>query len=275
MLNYILPILTALVAVFQLAKDWTAHQTHWRRGTVIGLIVLLTIVGTVNVYYTNKRASDQRQKDHTEITALTTAVETANKNQEANTKQFVDAFGKMSQQVSDLQTAITTEALQKRLANVQLDLQNMQKALAPGPKAKLLFTFFPFNNGVMGIEPAVAITDVTLPLNPDGTVHFEFTVLNLTDVDAMDGQYTLIICDACTFAKETQGFTRLEGRPDTERYTSFAKIPAKSQGPILGKIDLFVPIGFDTIPIGLIYRCHTCDVPQLREGLSGTIHIRR
>ena len=142
MLNYVLPILAALIAVFQLAKDWSAHQTHLRRGTVIALIVLLTVASTVNVYYANKRTAIQRAKDHDEITGLKTAVDTANQSQQANTKQFVDAFGKLSQKVSDLQTQVATESLQKKLASVQLELQNTQKALAPGPKAKLLFSSF-------------------------------------------------------------------------------------------------------------------------------------
>ena len=242
----------------------------------LALILLLAIGSAINNYYTGRRTSLQHSQDQAEITGLKTAVETANRNQEANTKQFVDAFGKLSQKVSDLQTGAATEALQKRLATVQLELQNTQKALAPGPKAKLLFTFFPFKNGIMGTEPsAEPSTDVTLPVNPDNTVHFEFTVLNLTYVDATEGQYAILVCDLCRFAKEPQGFTKLEGRPDTERYVSFAKIPAKSQGPILGKIDMLIPPGFANLQVGINYRCHTCELSQSMTGLMGTIHILR
>jgi hypothetical protein len=75
--------------------------------------------------------------------------------------------------VSDLQTQVATEALQKKLASVQAELQNTQKALAPGPKAELSFSFAPFPNTPFG-QPIVLVTDKTLPLNVDGSVHIDF-----------------------------------------------------------------------------------------------------
>lgn len=275
MWSYILPIVVALLAMLQLAKDWGAHKTHWRRAIVFALILLVAIGSGISNYYATRNAAERHTQDQAQIAGLKTAVDTANQSQEANTKLFVDAFGRLSQKVSDLQTGAATAALQKRLASVQFELQNTQKALAPGPKAKLSFTFFPYADGVLGVSPAVPATDLTLPLSPDNTVHFEFTVLNLTDVDAMDGQYAILVCDACRFAKEPTGFAKVEGRPDNERYTTFIKIPAKSQGPLLGKIDVLVPLFVDTISVGIVYRCHTCELPHSLEGRSGTIHILR
>lgn len=275
MWNFILPIATAFFAVLQLAKDWGGHKTHWRRAAVLTLILLLAVGSAFNNYYTGRRTSSQHLQDQAEITGLKTAVETANSNQEANTRLFIDAFGKLSQKVSDLQTGVATEALQKRLASVQVELQNTQRALAPAPKARLLFTFLPFKSGTLGGAPTVPATDVSLPLNLGDTIHFEFTVLNLTEADAMDGQYSLLICELCGFAKEPQGFTKLEGRPETERYTNFVKIPAMSQGPMVGKIEMSVPQGMSSVEVGIVYRCHTCELSQSLDGLRGTIHILR
>jgi hypothetical protein len=102
MWNYVLPVGTALLAVLQLAKDWGGHQTTWRRVMVLLLIVALASGGAVNNFYTHLRAEAQHARDQSEISSLRTSVETANANQEANTKQFVDGFGRLSQKVSDL-----------------------------------------------------------------------------------------------------------------------------------------------------------------------------
>ena len=117
-------------------------------------------------------------------------------------------------------------------------------------------------------------TDVTLPLNLDRSVTVQFTVLNLTEVEAADGQYAINICNVCKFAKEPPGFAKLDGRPDTERYIVFAKIPAKSEAPP-ASVDVLVPPYLTAVSLGIVYRCRTCDVPRSNEGLMGTIHIKR
>ena len=100
---------------------------------------------------------------------------------------------------------MTTEALQKKLASVQEELQNTEKALlTPSPKATLAFTFVPFVNPPLGSSlPVVPSIDKTLPTESDGTVRVDFSILNLTDVDAIDGEITLVICDSCKLCKGT------------------------------------------------------------------------
>src|SRR5690349_15586501 len=51
MWNYVSPVIVAVLAGFQLAKDWSAHQTTWRRAVILILIVLLAIGGAINTYY--------------------------------------------------------------------------------------------------------------------------------------------------------------------------------------------------------------------------------
>jgi hypothetical protein len=262
-------ILAALVAVFQLAKDWSAHQTHWRRGSVIALIVLLTIGSTVNVYYTNKRTVAQRAKDHDEITGLKTAVETANQSQQSNTKQFVDAFGKLSQEVSDLQTQVKTEALQKKLTSVQKELQNTQKALAPGPKAELSLSFAPFPNTPFG-QPIVLVTDKNLPLNADGSVHVDFDIVNTTNVDAVEVEINFQICNQCKYFKEPDGLGKLPGLGETQRYLYMHDLLAKMAYKTLG-VDVIPPPSAQSFFVGIEYRCHTCIITHKPHG--GSVHI--
>src|SRR5260370_14289159 len=113
MWNYILPISAAFLALLQLAKDWGAHKTSWRRVTVLVLIVAIGLGGAINSYYTDRKSAVQHLSDQNQIAGLQRAVETANKNEQENTKEIVNAFGKLSQKVSDLQTQMSTAGLRK------------------------------------------------------------------------------------------------------------------------------------------------------------------
>jgi hypothetical protein len=114
--NYALPIAAAFLALLMLAKDWDAHRTSWRRVAVLGLIIATGIGGAINNHYTKKKSDAQHQLDQNQIAGLQKAIDTANKNQQDNTEQFVDAFGKLFQKVSDLQTQVKTADLRKQAA---------------------------------------------------------------------------------------------------------------------------------------------------------------
>jgi hypothetical protein len=86
MLDYLPYFATVLLALLQLAKDWGGHKKNWRRGLVLGAIMLSGIGGSVNTYYTKKRVASQHIDDQKRIAGLEKSVETANANQEANTK---------------------------------------------------------------------------------------------------------------------------------------------------------------------------------------------
>jgi hypothetical protein len=98
---------------------------------------------------------------------------------------------------------------------------------------------------------------VTLPVLADGSVHIEFTVLNLSDVDALDGGITLQICDDCKFAKEPAGFQKIAGQLDRQRYMEFKRIPARVSLETM-TVDVTVPPRFNRFQVGIVYRCGTC-----------------
>ncbi len=62
---------------------------------------------------------------------------------------------------------LKAEKLQKELTSVENELQKTQKALEPGPKAELNFSFSPFRK----TSPIELVTEKTLPLNADGSIH--------------------------------------------------------------------------------------------------------
>ena len=261
MLNYLLPITTAFLALLYLLKDWDAHRKSWRRVAVLCVIIAIGIGGTVNNYYAEKRY----QLDQEKIAGLQKAVETANKNQEDNTKQFVDAFGKLSQKVADLQTEVSTAGLQKTADQLKAELAATQKALIQ-PKAILAFTF------AKSWIDLPAIRKVTLPVKND-IVHVEFTVMNETDTTALDGELTIIICDDCKFASEPPLFVKLPGQRDTHRILKFDRIFAKTELKILSA-DIQVPSHIDAIEFGVVYRCKNCIIPEPKAN-AGIIVLDR
>jgi hypothetical protein len=131
MWSYVPALATVLLALLQLAKDWGAHQTTWRRAFVLALIVLLGMAGAVNTLYSSRRAAVKQMEDQKQITGLKTAVETANSDQMNNTKQFVKSFSDLSQQLSRLQAQVSTAGLQKEAAQLRSELEATQKALYP------------------------------------------------------------------------------------------------------------------------------------------------
>lgn len=199
-------------------------------------------------------------------------VKAANEAQTQNTKVFLETLNRLSDKVRELQTKAETEDLRKQLASVQNDLQKTQKALAPAPKATLVFSFFPFINPPLGKGKTSAVTGKSLPLAPDGSVHVEFTILNNTDVTALDGEINLYICDDCKFAKEPPDFQRLSGQSDTQRYLSLESVLPRSWFRIL-TVDIIPPLYGGSMDIGFSFRCRTCVIPT--ESSKGTVHLLR
>jgi hypothetical protein len=267
--NYILPIAASFIALLQLAKDWGAHQTTWRRALALGLIVLFGVGSAINNYYTSQKSASQHANDQAQITGLKTAIETANKNQEANTTQFLGALERLSKEVGDLKSDVTTEKLQSKLATVQAELQKTQKALGPGPKAELSISFAPIPNPPPG-QPLVLVKDKTLPLNVDGSVHVEFNIVNPTEVDAVEAEINFQICNGCKFAKEPDGLSKLGGLTDRQRYVYIKDLLARMAYQTLS-VDVIPPPEVRNFLIGIEYRCHTCIIPK--EPSSGMVHI--
>ncbi len=199
-------------------------------------------------------------------------VDAANQAQKDNPVLFLNQFKALSGEVSDLKTQVRTEALQKKLDTVQTELVNTQKAMAPGPKAKLAFIFWPFLNPPLSSGLPVPVTDTNLPVSSDGSVHVEFSILNLTSVDAVNVTLNLVVCNECKFAREVEGFTKLAGQLDTQRFINLPQIHALECLRTI-EVDIIVPVTLSTFQIGLMYRCHSCVLPT--EVTKGTVHVTR
>jgi hypothetical protein len=265
MLTYTLNIATAVLALLYLAKDWEAHKKSWRRLVVFGLIIAIGIGGIFNTYYTNKKIDQQHDNDQKTIAGLKVAVDTANKNQIDNTKLFVDAFGKLSQKVSDLQSQVKTVGLREEASKLKAQLEATQKALNP-PKARLAFSF------IKSIPDGIPLRRIALPVKA-GLVHIEFEVINTTAVPAHKPELLLQVCDACEYAVEPKDFIVVPGQNNSQRSRSFDRILPKSLSPTMSA-DIRVPEGITSMEFGIIYRCDNCDIEDPIANI-GTIDLLR
>jgi seryl-tRNA synthetase len=205
LLSYVLLVGTISLGIEEFLRKRDEEFKDKRRMKVV--FAVLIIMGGLNLvsFYHDNNEKEQKEKTaekensdlQRKVESATQAQNTAIRAQKDNTAQFLTKVGELSDKVNELQHQVTTAELQKKLASVQAELLNTQKAMAPGPKATLAFSFVPFEN-----PPAprdmVPRTDVELPVNGDGSVHVEFSIVNVTNVNALSASITLVICDQCT-----------------------------------------------------------------------------
>jgi hypothetical protein len=264
MWNYIPNVATVILAMLQLAKDWGAHQTTWRRATVLCLIVLLGAGGGINTYYSSKKASalraeDQRNasKQHSEdrqqIAGLQKAVEAANAAQESDTKQFLLSFSSLLQKVGDLQSQVKTAGLQKEAAQLRAELESTQRSLAP-QKAELESTLAEPKDTLEGL----GVKGVFARRAPDGTITFTVYVVDNSLVQAKNGSIFLRICEACMFSEEPARFTRPVGAEAYDREMIFQAISARAA--IAVPLRVQPPALAHQFTVAVTMRCENCVV---------------
>lgn len=229
------------------------------------VIILTGIGGAINNRIRDEETRTQTDRLRGQIDGLRESVETAYKSQQDTTKQFLEAFNEASQKLSNLQTQVRTAGLQKEADRLKAELEATRKALIP-PKAALTFTF----ERPRADDPI--LRTVTLPVKND-VVHAQFTVRNDTDVAALNGELTLIICDACKFAAEPPLFAKLPGQPDTQRNYKFDRLLPKTELRTLSA-DIKVPPNTSAVELTVSYRCVNCIVPEPKAN-TGIILLSR
>ena len=177
--------------------------------------------------HTEKLETERRNQAN--IDAVKGQLAAAQTAQDNNTKRFLAEFQSLSEKLRALEVNAATEedraeivTLNAQLKSAEAELRKTQKAMAPTPKAKIDFTFFPFVNPLFHegqpVPPVQLVKDVNLPISADDIVHVDFTVVNLSETGAHNLGVTLVICELCKFAKEPQGFQFVSGsNHQTER----------------------------------------------------------
>ena len=259
LLPYAPVVFPSLIALGTICfKDWSNYKPRWIRWVLILLVISAGAVGVAYQRSQREEKAEAARISQSNIDGLKGQVMSAQQAQANNTKQFLASLQTLSDKVSALQTKATTEALRTELANVKGELEKTQKALDP-PKATLLFSFFPFKTVRLDADNTTGepVTDITLTPAADGILHVDFTVMNLTDVDALDGEMTLQICDTCKYAKEPVEFKKLPGQDERQRDKTFERILSKVVFYTLSA-EIIAPPGSRDVAIGMYFRCRTC-----------------
>jgi hypothetical protein len=268
MWNYAIPLLTALLALLQLVKDWGAHKATWRRALVLLLIVGLGIGGMVNAYKNGKKVDEQAQRAEEQastIKALTAAVETANASQVQNTKVFTDSIEHFSTKLTKLETGIQTADLRDEADHLRAELTKTQKALVT-PQAVL----------------TPGIDDRQQPDNPQFSTYviaqkgqpfsFNVSIWNHSGVSARAGSLIVRICSVCKFHSEPPGFTHIQGQPDYERTMQFGLLAPSTRFETI-PLEIDAPDDMQRFTVAFRSVCEPCT--EAMEWRSATVIITR
>jgi hypothetical protein len=104
-------------------------------------------------------------------------------------------------------------------------------------------------------------------------VHVDFAIVNNTDIPALDGELSVLICKSCEFASESNKFQKIPGGDEDKRFMKFDRILPKAILRNLS-VDIKVPPSMKGMQFGITYRCRNCIVPEPMEN-AGTIQLSR
>ena len=263
----VLGFITSLVEVW---KDWNergSRKRHFRWWKLV-LTVLGFPIGVLLVSHTYQDASKTESDNKAQIKGLQSAVETQIRNNNTQYERNQTELHNIGGQLVELKTQVATEELRKKIAALQ---DQLAKSLAPAPKASLTFSFYPV--ALSSDNQSAPVTDVTLPVAPDGTVHVDFVIVNMTSVDALEGDINLQLCDDCKFANPPDGFSRLAGQSNREVNMPFQHVLAKSMLAERSVDIIPPPANFGSFVMGIHYRCRTCVIDTASS--SALVRLRR
>ena len=245
MIAYLLLTISSALAGYGLYKDWKNNRNYWVHIPVFVLILGGWVFGMINTSSTIK----QNQADKA---VLNGQIQGLNRTISEGQNQAVGTISHLTDRVSELQSKVDNADLRKQADELKQELINTQKAMAPPPKATLLFD-------VGGVPPLIGgkpVLSTTRAMNGDRFT-LPFDVIVTPEADANDGYLVLEICEGCRFATEPKGWVKVEGSLETRRNLNFPFFLANSASQTF-TVDIIPPVGATTVSIGLDYRCKTC-----------------
>jgi hypothetical protein len=215
---------------------------------VAAMFVFFGFMMGLNTYH--ERAAAKIEKK-----ATANAVVKQNETIVANAERNEKSINGLTEQLKDFKDKVRPNEIQSQMYGLR---ETMEKVINP-PKADLQFSFSPYNISIddTGGGGGRPVKDKIISLADDGTLHIDFTILNGGDVNAVDGEMTIQICDACKFAKEPTEFRKLPGENEIQRNKVFERILSKVAFYVMS-IDIIPPAGARDVWLGMYFRCRTC-----------------
>jgi len=261
MLNYAIPALTTLFALFELVKDWDAHKRAWRRVSVLLIIVALGMVGMYLGAKNDRQASEQASK----INSLTTAVQTSSQNQVQNTKVFTESIERFSTKLTNLETGIKTADLRDQADNLRAELTKTQKALVT-PQAVLTAGIEDPRNKEVPQYSTHVVAQKGQPITV--TVR----LWNKGEVSARAGLFLIRLCTVCKFHSLPPGFDTVQGQADYDRTIRFERLALHVSSQSI-PIEIDVPDYITQFPISFRAPCENCI--ENKEFQIATVYVTR
>lgn len=228
-------------------KDWQKHHSHWR-AVVIALILASCAVAIVKSHNSATQSTAQHTEDEKQIAGLKTSVETAHHDQDENALVFEQVLADMSQKLTDVQVGIQTTPLRQQIDDLATELDGLRKN-AVTPKAMVLPTL---SEPIDGVK----LRTLDVSLQPNNIVKFTVYFVNTSLVQADRGEIWITLCNGCTYAKEPDALSHIDGASGRARTMRFDSIPAKAALAVI--LEVFPPRASDTITVLATVRCETC-----------------
>ena len=259
---YILQLLLGAIAISALAKDWGDYVDKFgRRKTLLLFAVTVAVVG-LTLFETHSTRRETREKEQVaaskdvastrQIEVLTEQVRLGRLENNTNSEGFRISFSALYDKYSELASQVKTAKLLQELRLTQKDLRDTELKLTQ-PKAALTASFWNDN-----LRPETISRETTASKNPDGSVTINVTVMNLSNVSALSGSYTIRLCKGCKFAKEPAGSTHFKGSADEDRQWEFGQVLANTTTEMKALEVIPPDLLHNRFEVDVLYSCVNC-----------------
>jgi hypothetical protein len=239
-------VLSILLAFVPEHKMSTKKKVLWRSS-----VIFIGFVWSVVLWHQQVITDLEAKKDQTAI--VTQAVTQSNQHSD-------EQIGAVRSDVQGVKSDV--QGVKKDLQDtVKKSTSSLSESIGkvgkpePPQLAKLRFTLW---TDATNSEQFPLVTETTLQVH-EGSVAVEFTIQNIADVSAEDGELWIRICGDCRFAKEPEGFNHFKGAPEQDRHKAFQRM---LPGIALEKMTAEIvppPIG-NRFEVDLFYGCKNCVV---------------
>jgi hypothetical protein len=249
----------AVIAIYREKPDDNAEQLLLKRRAkpiLYALTGLALFAGVSQIWRTDrenqnneKKRSQERETDKQQIAGLQQSVGTLKESNQSQYDRNLAELHTLQKQLNDIKIDKASEELRKKIAALEAQLD---KSMAPKPKAKLDFSFYENNMKIGEIHKSKYI-----PVEGE-VVPFSFVVENNSPVSATGVSVWVRICLECKFHREPPGSRKVPGAQEFEREYSGIDVPA---GVAYQKMDVEIelPRRFNRLPVSFDYRCNECE----------------
>jgi hypothetical protein len=256
-------VVTSLVAIIALVRE-KQEETRDRstlkrlsKPVLYTLTVVAAIFGIFQIWASEKEHETEHRVDSQKVGELTGSVKTLTETNKTQYETNEANLRKVQDQLNEIKVSKATEDLRKKMAVLQGQLD---KSLAPKPKAKLQFGFYDSDLKIGEVR-----LDRYIPAE-GGVVSVSFVVENNSEVNAADVTVWIRSCQQCKFHREPPGSIKVSGALDIERIYKISEIqPGVAVNE--ANVEIELPRWMTRMPVSFDYRCTDCDIEKKWQDL--------